>query len=147
MGYYMRYIVADDRPVTADAIGAFFTGLGPAYAADVGEDEVTVEHRGDPVAHVTLNVPGDGLFDEEREELIEFAEEADDGAAKSQVLATLRGARAIVAVQVLMGGRDSEAVLSAIDPLWPWLFAERKGLMQADGEGYYAATGQILDVE
>jgi hypothetical protein len=147
MGYYMRYIVADDRPVTADAVATFFTGLGPAYKADVDDDDVVVEHDGHPVAHVTFATPGDGLFDEEREELIEFAEDADDGPEKARVLATLRGARGIVAVQVLMGGRDTEAVLGAIDPLWAWLFAERKGLMQADGEGYYAATGQVLEVE
>ena len=147
MGYYMRYIVADDRPVTADAVASFFDGLGPAYGTEVGEDEVVVEHDGDPVAHVTFATPGDGLFDEEQDELVEFVEDADDGPAKSRVLATLRGARGIVAVQVLMGGRDTEAVLRAIDPLWAWLFAERKGLMQADGEGYYTATGQLLEVE
>ena len=147
MGYYMRYLVADERPVTVDTIATFFAGLGADYSTDPGEDEITVSHKGQPIAHVTLNVPGDDLFDEEREELLEFAEDAEDGPAKRQVRATLRAARAIVAAQVLWGGRDAEAALSALDPFWAWLFAERQGLMQADGEGYYTAAGLLLEVE
>lgn len=147
MGYYMRYLVADDRPVSVADVETCFGGLGDQYTTESGDDEVVVNHAGQPIAHVTLNVPGDGLFEEELEELREFAEDAEDGPGKRRVHATLRGARQIVAAQLLMGGRDPEEILSALDPFWAWLFAQRQGLMQADGEGYYSADGQILEVE
>ena len=145
MGYYMRYVVADDRAITADVVQAAFGRLGPDYRAEADGDEVTVEHRGDLIAHVTLNVPGDGLFDEERDELLEFAADADDAPGKARVLATLRAARGIVAVQVL-GTRETDALLSALDAFWAWLFRERQGLLQADGEGYYSPDGLVLAV-
>lgn len=147
MSYYMRYLLADDRPVSVADVETFFATLDGEYATEGGEDEVVVNHTGDAIAYITFNAPGDGLFEEELEELREFADDAEDGPGKRQVLATLEGARQIVAAQILMGGRDPEAVLSALDPFWAWLFAERKGLMQADGEGYYNAEGQILEVE
>jgi hypothetical protein len=37
--------------------------------------------------------------------------------------------------------------LKAIDPLWRWLHANRRGLLQADGEGYYDAKGLVLELE
>lgn len=147
MGYYMRYLVAEDRPVSVADVETFFAGLGGDYATDAGEDDVEVSRAGHPIAHITLNAPGDGLFEEELEELREFADDAEDGPGKRQVHATLRGARQIVAAQILMGGQDPDAILTALEPFWAWLFAQRKGLMQADGEGYYSADAQILEVE
>jgi hypothetical protein len=34
---------------------------------------VLVEHDEEPTANLTLDTPGDGLFDDERDELLEFA--------------------------------------------------------------------------
>ncbi len=56
----------------------------------------------------------------------------------------LQEAQATVAVRVLSQGRETGATLEKIDPLWDWLFDEYRGLLQADGEGYYDANGQIL---
>ena len=52
-----------------------------------------------------------------------------------------------VAVRVLDQGREPEETLAKLDPLWQWLLANREGLLQAEGEGYYGATGLILQVE
>lgn len=61
-----------------------------------------------------------------------------------RVLEVLTRVREMIAVQVLFGGRDIESTLTRLDPLWEWLFAHRRGLLQADGEGFYDATGLVL---
>jgi hypothetical protein len=86
------------------------------------------------------------LFDDERAELIESADQG-EGPGKAAVLETLRDARIILAVQVLFGNGDPEETLDALDPLWSWLQENRQGLLQADGEGYYDANGLILELE
>ena len=141
----MRFIVDDERPVTLEQVRGALLDAGADYGFDGEETEATVTYRGHRVGHLTLNVPGDGLFDEERAELIEFAEDG-SGRGKSRVMETLRAARGIVAVQVLFGDRDTERTLATLDPLWHWLHVNRRGLLQADGEGYYEGQELILKV-
>ena len=143
MGYYMRYIVADEQPVSLEDIGKAFTKAGVEYDVDGDETEVTITYQGRPIGHVTLNVPGDGLFEEERDELIEFAEEGNEP-QKRRVIDVLRAAREIVAVQVLFGNGDTGWTLDRLSPLWTWLQSNRRGLVQADGEGYYDGHDLIL---
>lgn len=142
----MRYIVADERPVTLTDVQVALAEAGGPYEVDGEETEATISYRGHRVAHLTLNAPGDGLFDAERGELLELAEEG-EGPGKRRVLDTLRAAREIVAVQVLFGDGDDERTLAAIDPIWRWLHANRRGLLQAGGEGYYDRHGLILKVK
>ena len=146
MGYYMRYIVADERPVDFTEIGRAIAPTGGLIEPDGGRATALLQQDGTPIAKLEINVPGDGLFDTELGELVEFVEDA-DGPAKHRVLATLRAARTIVAAQVLFGTRDTDSTLSALDPVWQWLMRNRQGLLQADGEGYYDAEGLILEVE
>ena len=103
-------------------------------------------YKGDIYGQIVVNRAGDGIFNEEIEELRELVEEV-EGEKKSEVLSVLAQAKAIVIVRVLWQGRESEETLEKIDPLWQWLLANRKGLMQAEGEGYYDASGLILEVE
>jgi hypothetical protein len=142
----MRYIVADEQPVNLEDIGTAFAKAGVEYHVDGEETEVTITYEDRPIGHVTLNVPGDGLFEEERDELIEFAEEGNE-AQKRRVIETLRTAREIVAVQVLFGSGDTDWTLDCLSPLWTWLQSNRRGLIQADGEGYYDGHDLILPLE
>jgi hypothetical protein len=144
----MRFVSGDDRPVTTTQLRDALLAAGPGYEVKMDEAAATIVHAGTPIAHVEINVPGDGLFDEERDELIEFVTDSDgERSAKSRVLETLGAARTIVAAQVLFGTGDAETTLSRLDPLWQWLFRNRLGLLQADGEGYYDARGLVLQVE
>jgi hypothetical protein len=147
LGYYMRYIVSDDPPVDLDDIRSVFAEAGSGCVVDGEDPEATIAYRGQPIGHVTLNVPGDGLFDEERDELIDFAQDADSESAKARVVGILRDARSIVAIQVLFGERDTDQTLDRLIPLWTWLQANRRGLLQADGEGYYDGPDLILALE
>jgi len=95
---------------------------------------------------IEVNRGGDGVFDGESEELKEFVENS-EGAKRSDVLNVLGQAKAIVAIRVVYERRESEDTLVKIDPLWQWLFANRQGLLQAGGEGYYDSSGLILEVK
>ena len=147
MGYYMRYIAADERSIGLADIRKGFAEAGTEYEVDGEEPEATISYQGKPIGHVTLNVPGDGLFEEERDELIELVEGGDDAPTRGRVVSTLRIARAIVAVQVLFGDGDTDETLDRLVPLWTWLQANRRGLIQADGEGYYDGPKLILSLE
>ena len=148
MGYYMRFVGTDDEPFSTKNMQEAFSAAGSGYDVQVDETAGTILHQGATIAHVEINTPGDGMFDEEREELIEFAAEAGgDSSARTRVVTTLRRATFLVAAQVLFGTGDTDATLGRLDPLWAWLFRHRHGLLQADGEGYYDAEGLILEVE
>jgi hypothetical protein len=68
-----------------------------------------------------------------------------EGKGRKRVEKVLKTAKRTIAVQVLSQGRESEETLSGIDPLWRWLFLTRKGLLHADGEGYYDEDDLILE--
>jgi hypothetical protein len=142
----MRYIVVDERPVTIDDVRRAFAAEDEDYAIDGAGDQADVGLDGRVFAQVTINVPGDDVFDEERAELLESAEEG-EGAGKARVLEALDMARSILAVQVLFGDGDVDETLEALAPLWSWLQGNRHGLLQADAEGYYDADGLVLAAE
>jgi len=142
----MRYIVVDERPVNVDDVRRAFAAEEEDYAVDGADPEAGVALDGRMIAHVTINVPGDGLFDDELAELSEAAQEG-EGPGKATVLETLGNARAILAVQVLFGNSDTARTLDALVPLWSWLQDNRRGLLYAEGEGYYDADGLILELE
>lgn len=133
MGYYMRFIMVDGPEISLPSLEQALKRIDPAYSIlESGE----LKHGSDLYGVIEINRPGDGLFDEEIEELKEFVEDA-RGRRRKDVLKVLDNAKAIVAVQVLWQGRETEPTLQKIDPLWQWLFSHCKGLLQADGEGYY----------
>ena len=149
MGYYMRFISTDEQGVTLAQLDSALKQSSPAYSIerDDGDDlEGLITHGQVEYAQIEINVPGDGLFEDEIEELIDFVSDA-NGRRKLEVSDVLKRARTIVAVQVLFQSRSTKEVLSKLDPLWTWLLENRKGLMQAGGEGYYDRSGLVLEVK
>ncbi len=142
MGYYMRYILTDDRETTLSEIETGLKQVDPDYSIGDGE---TLMYGDELYGEIEINVPGDGLFEAEVEELKEEIKD-NRGRNKTTVLEALQKARAIVAVRVLWQDRETEQTLDKIDPLWEWLFDNREGLLQADGEGYYSQSKHILKV-
>ncbi len=148
MGYYMRFIVTDERDVSLSVFESALKQVDSAYLIERDEEsdsEGLLKCGDDVYGQIELNRPGDGLFDGEIEELKGFVDNS-EGTKQSEVLNVLGQAKAIVAIRVLDQGRESEDTLMKIDPLWRWLFANRQGLLQAGGEGYYDASGLILAV-
>jgi hypothetical protein len=146
-GYYMRYIVTDNRQVSLNVLETALRASDQRYSIKRSEGE-SGELRHDDVLYGTIevNAPPDQLFSAEVEELLEEVNGAEAG-AKETVIDALKAARAIITIQVLWGDRTAEETLMKLDPLWDWLKANRKGLSQADGEGYYEARNLILRIE
>lgn len=146
----MRFIATDDKELSLSLIESALKQADPRYAISdrsVRPRETgVVTHGGSPYAQIEINRPKDGLFEEEIEELQEAAKEA-RGVGRKTVLQALAEAKATLALQVLWQDRDTEQTLSMLDPLWNWLLANRSGLVQADGEGWYKGRELILRVE
>ncbi|MCI0571352.1 MAG: hypothetical protein L0Y66_11410 [Myxococcaceae bacterium] len=69
------------------------------------------------------------------------------GRAGEAVLQRLGDVRWVLLVELLGGGIDAEATLARLDPLVSWVMAEREGMLQVDGEGFYDASGPLLALD
>jgi hypothetical protein len=145
MGYYLRYFVTDPKPVSILELEAGLRCFDPAYSISAEGKFGDLLHGGEVYGQIEINRPGDGLFDEEIAENIEMVEDS-SSPNRERVINALRAATATVALQVVWQGRDGDATLAKIDPLWKWLFSNRQGLLQADGEGFYDESKLILEV-
>jgi sugar/nucleoside kinase (ribokinase family) len=139
----MRYVTTAEEDVSLARLGRVLQDIDPAYSITSDGD---LMHGDGLYAQLEVNCAGEGIFREEMPELVESAEDA-QGPGREAVLRVLRNARAVIAIQVLWQGREAEATLQRIEPLCDWLLANRKGLLQVDGEGYYDGSGLILRVE
>jgi hypothetical protein len=148
MGYYMRFFDTSEKPVTIVEIEDALRHVDPAYHLEPPESakipQADLYLRDGLYAEIEINAPGDGLFEGEIAEMLEFLEDA-EGNGRNRVEMVLKCARRIVSVRVLGQDRESGDTLAGIDPLWRWLFSTRVGLLQADGEGYYDADDLVLE--
>lgn len=148
MGYYMRFFDTSEKPLTIGEIEGALRQVDPTYRLEAPESgkvpQADLFFRDGLYAEIEINAPGDGLFEDEIAEMLEFLEDA-EGKGRKRVEEVLKGARRIVSVRVLGQNRESEDTLAGIDPLWRWLFSTRAGLLQADGEGYYDADELVLE--
>ena len=146
MGYYMRFISTDEQEITLSLLKSALKLVDPQYSIanvhKIPREFGDLMHGNDIYGQIEINRLGDSLFEEELEELKELLGESK---GKESVLQILTNAKTSVVIQVLWQERDSEQTLSKIDPLWNWLFTNRQGLLQADGEGYYDSSGLIAE--
>lgn len=146
MGYTMRYFAADEGGITLPQIEAALRQINPAYSI-VNTD---VPDIGDlmfgtlPLGIIEINRPGDDIFDDDIAEFTDLVG-AGDSPGQQRVREVLANTRAIIAVEASWQGADAEPVLSRLDPLWDWLFAQTAGLLQADNEGFYDGDDLILE--
>ena len=141
MGYYLRYLITDDKSISLDQLQTGLKGVDPAYSVTTdGETSYGKDLCGD----IDLNYPHDGLFDEEIAELKDEISSLPKSAPKDKVLDILDRTNTIIAVQVLWQGRPTEQTLAMLNPLWTWLFANYEGVLYADVEGYYSVDKPLL---
>src|SRR5262249_12376022 len=139
MPYRMRFFDTSDTALILKDIEGALKLVDLAYRLEIFEDSepplADLYFRDGVYAQIEINQPGDGLFDEEIQEMLEFLADA-KGSGRKRVENVLKTAKRTIALQVLGQGRETEETLSVIDPVWKWLFLTRKGLLHADGEGY-----------
>ena len=147
MGYYMRFILTGEDETRLRDLEAGLKKVDGSYQITNVEllpyESGELRHGDALLGEVEINRPADP------EELDELREEVEESGASTEeqqaVLSVVNQATSIIAVRVLRQGRNSEEVLEEIDPLWDWLFANRKGLLHADADGFYDASGLILE--
>jgi hypothetical protein len=140
----MRYYVEEASSVTVEDIEAGLRAVDATFRVD--EDGGL--HRGDQLlADIEVNTPGDGLFEDELGEFMERVVSAASGPPAKRVAERLRKTTAIVALQVLDQGRPGDVTLTLLAPIWEWLEANRRGLMHADGEGFYEKNRLVLELK
>jgi hypothetical protein len=146
MGYIMRFISTDDRAISLPIIEGALQQIDSAYSIT----NIEVVDLGDLMfgnircAIIEINRPGEDIFEDDLDAFREMVQEAKNPSEK-WVLETLDQAKAMVVVEALWEGEDSETVLAKIDPLWDWLFANYSGLSQADNEGFYDQSGLVVE--
>jgi hypothetical protein len=139
VAYDMRFLSEDDQPLNLEEIMAGLRSADPGFRLD----EEGILARGEELlAELDVSDPGDDLFTAEIDELRDLA--GQDSAAGRAVAARVESVTAILAVRVLWQTRTAEQTLGLLDTLWHWLQAHRRGLVQADGEGFYEGQRLIL---
>jgi hypothetical protein len=143
MGYYMRFFVEDGKPLTLDEVASGLNGIDPEFRIDA---DGTLHRADQLLSQLEISSTDDDLLREEINEFVEMIEEA-QGARTAELADRLNQVTAVLGVQVLWQGRTSEQTLNLLDPLWNWLLEHRRGLIQADGEGFYDGRKLILALE
>jgi hypothetical protein len=138
----MRYISTDERPIDMGMLREVMRGAHPDFR--INSNGLLTFHSA-AIADIEINMPADDIFGEEIEQLAAVAHGHGHGTGPNLTLVSgcLRAARTIVAVQVLFEDLDEQS-LDALQPLWKWLFDNRKGLLQADGEGFWRESTLLL---
>ena len=150
MGYYMRYLFEGEPEVQLDALEAALKKIDGGYAfVDWANDGRSAEIRYNDEVYGAFDLEMIEDGDEEIQEMIEEVESAKGWFVKKpkeRVLAFLRQVRVRLVVRVLWGGREGNETLDRLDPIWEWLMANYKGLLYADGEGFYEGKKLRLKV-
>jgi hypothetical protein len=133
MSYYVRYFVDDERSITLDQMRTGVQQAGMAVQLSV-EGELSAGEE--LLAQVEVNAKGTDLFEDE---VNQFLRTVAGFPAAAAIERRLRSARAAIAVQVHWQGQPPDH----LSPFWSWLQTYRKGLLQADGHGFYD-NGQLV---
>lgn len=146
MGYYMRFISTDERSLNLKEIESALKENDSSYEIDKDDNtEGTLIYGEGIYGQLEVNEKGDEIFEDDVDTLKEKIENA-EGENKQKVLNILQKAKSLLFVRVVDQGRDDKETLGKIAPMLDWLIKNREGLIQADYEGYYDASGLIFKV-
>ena len=156
----MRFIITDPKPVSVIIVEKALKSKNANYHFS----NVKIESReyadllfkNLPIGRLEIHRPLEILFENEIRDFLKKVEETDPAAIeklkgvpgpqtdKDTVLSNLKKAKSMIVLRVLFKDEDPETTLKRIDPLWEWCFKTYKGLLQADGEGFYGNTHGLL---
>jgi len=146
MGYFMRFLLCDPRMLDLNAIGGILAGIDPRYTirpTDL-DDLVEVYYDGTLYGQIEIDTRGDEMF---TDDIAAFTEMLGQARTPQEIIVAdaLKAATQIIAVEMFWEGTNGEATFEKFDPLWDWLFNNRKGILQADTEGFYSAEGLLVE--
>ena len=149
MAYYMRYLMTDPQDITLPLLADVLQQVDAAYTIEQTPDAAFIEagllKYGETVlGDIEINRADDELFADEINALHDELYHELPSEGLTTVLATLKQAVLLLAVEVMWEGDDEDTALQRLDPLWDWLLANRAGLLQSDGEGYYDRRGTLI---
>jgi hypothetical protein len=142
----MRFLITDPGAVDLADLAKSLRATNRRYHCDFKARGGTVTLGDDEIASIKVHRPGDGTFDEELVELEESASEG-SGAGEAKVADTLATVQTIFAAELPGKSKNRDGSRDAMEPVWEWLFSNRRGLLQVDSEGYYNEAGLIFEVE
>jgi hypothetical protein len=153
MGFYIQFLQTDKAETTLALIENRLKQIDPAYLlTDLEGWQADLMYGSDRYGEIEINTPDQDLFGKEIADLKDEFQRLKTASGDlwkqwpskwNRVQTVLNETNAIVCVRALWGGRETEATLEKLDPLWNWLLANRHGLTY-DDHGYYDRTGQIL---
>jgi hypothetical protein len=140
MGYSMRFFVEDGQPLTIDELSNGLRAIDREFRI---EADGGVRLGEELLGQMTIDVAGEELFQDEIDAFVEMIQDTEEE-GREGVAGRLREVTAMLTVRVVMERRTLAQTLAMLDPLWAWLLVHRRGLVQADGEGFYEDTELIL---
>ncbi len=146
MGYFMRFLLCDPRMLDMKAIGDVLASVDPRYMMRPTDLEQLVEvwYDGTLYGQIEIDTRGDEMF---TDDISAFTEMLGEPSTPQEIIVadSLKAATQIIAVEMFWEGTNGEATFEKFDPLWDWLFSNRKGILQADTEGFYNAEGLLVE--
>jgi hypothetical protein len=143
MAYFMRFVSLDPRPLSLPELETALKAVDAKYSIRRSENNAPIgELRFGRSLFALLNVSKD---DEDIAELREAVGQI-EGETARRVHQILERATDVLTVEVKWQGRSTGKTLRMIDPMWEWLNAHRRGLVQADGEGFYEGKDLLIDL-
>lgn len=150
MGYYIRVLATDDRPIPEHEISESLPRLPSIELVvdandDAGWAQLVLRHAGgSEIASIEKNLVLPGQLGEE--EIAEFIGnvrgEKPDSAAR-WLENYLPGVRTIYALE-LLNGTDVENGWAAVHAVQTCIWTKRGGILQADGEGFSNEDGYSI---
>jgi hypothetical protein len=142
----MRYIMSDPRPLSLLALHDALRHHDPNFALlpDQVADMADLLYAGYTLALIEINHAGEEIFADDLTEFKDLVGAPADRRARL-VLDVLNQATAIIAVEAFWDEGRADDTLHKLESLWDWLFANRQGVLQADGMGFYNADDLILE--
>lgn len=147
MSYFVRYFISS-KPPEINTLQKAISLVDANVRLHVDPQKTSsaeVTYGLNVCGELEINVPGDGLFEDEIEELIECAQEGKGNFL--EVVDALKDCKGIIVEQILYSGRDFREVLDEIDPIWLALDDTMPGLLHFDAHGFYLQGELVLDLE
>lgn len=142
MGDFIRFLVTSDCSIDLSALELMLKALDGGFSLHVEVAEPNIGellYQSESMGEIEINSPGDVVFDEDIEDLLDRLDELEDE-QKVFITGRIGAARLMVAMQLTEEGHEQ---YDRIDPLWDSLFNRCGGLLQVDEEGFYDQTGLI----